>query len=42
MNKDELLKLVKSGELQPGGLGRTVTYQSLNSELSRNKLRKSC
>jgi hypothetical protein len=32
MNQDELLKLVKSGELQPIGMGRATAYQSLKSE----------
>ncbi len=35
MNKAALLNLVKSGDLQRVGLGRTAGYQSLKSEKTR-------
>ncbi len=35
MNKDYLLTLVESSELQRTGMGRTAAYQSLKSEKTR-------
>ncbi len=40
MNKAALLNLVKSGDLQRVGLGRTAGYQSLKSEKTRKNSEK--